>query len=272
MNAHIYLTEMKRNRNSILIWGALLAGLILLGMSFFPVIMQGDALKQIQSLLESPFMKGWMKALGATPEVLSNVLGFYVTRNALFINLIGCFFAIILGGRILAQEEYERTAEFLLSRPVTRAEVMSSKLTVLFTGISIVTIVTLVFGYAGLELFKGNSEYRAIPFLIYTFYSFLLMQAFGAIGLFLSLLSGRARPMNSLGIGIVTGTFFLDMISKFTQAADWVGFASPFKFIDSEVLRPGYGLIWWRVFYFVGLTLGLWALSFVIFRKKDILI
>jgi hypothetical protein len=75
MNAHIYLTEMKRNRNSILIWRALLAALILLGMSFFPVIMQGEAFKQIQSLLESPFMKGRMKALGATPEILSNVLG-----------------------------------------------------------------------------------------------------------------------------------------------------------------------------------------------------
>jgi ABC-2 type transport system permease protein len=272
MNAHIYLTEMKRIRNSILIWAVLLAGLILLGMSFFPVIMQGEALKQIQSLLESPFMKGWMKALGATAEILSNVLGFYVTRNALFINLIGCFFAILLGGRILAQEEYEKTAEFLLSRPVTRAEVMGSKLAVLFSGISIISIVTLAFGYAGLELFKGDSEYKIIPFLVYTFYSFFLMQAFGAIGLFLSLLSGRGRPMTSLGIGIVTGTFFLDMISKFTPAADWVGFASPFKFVDSEVLRPGYGLIWWRVFYFVGLTCLLWAVSFIIYRKKDILI
>jgi len=195
-----------------------------------------------------------------------------VTRNALFINLIGCFFAIILGGRILAQEEYEKTAESLLSRPVTRAEVMESKLAVLFTGISIITIVTLAFGYAGLELFKGDSEYGVVPFLVYTFYSFLLMQAFGAIGLFLSLLSGRGRPMSSLGIGVVTGTFFLDMISKFTQGADWVGFASPFKFVDSEVLRPGYGLIWWRVFYFVGLTCLLWAVSFIIYRKKDILV
>jgi ABC-2 type transport system permease protein len=272
MNAHIYLTEMKRIRNSILIWAVLLAGLILLGMSFFPVIMQGEAFKQIQSLLESPFMKGWMKALGATPDILSNVLGFYVTRNALFINLIGCFFAIILGGRILAQEEYEKTAEFLLSRPVTRAEVMGSKLAVLFSGVSFITIVTLAIGYAGLELFKGNSEYRVIPFLVYTFYSFLLMQAFGAIGLFLSLLSGRGRPMSSLGIGVVSGTFFLDMISKFSKSADWIGFVSPFKFVDSEVLRPGYGLIWWRIFYFVGFTFLLWALSFVIFRKKDILI
>ena len=272
MNFHIFRMEMKRNRTSILVWAVLLAALIVLGMSFFPVIMQGDAFKQLQGFFETPWMKGWMEALGATPDIMANVLGYYATRNALFIVLMGNFFAILLGGRLLAQEEYEKTAEFLLTRPVTRTEVMAAKLAVLVTGITIITAVILASGLASLELFKGDSEYQFAAFLVHTIYSFLLMQLFGAIGLFLSILMRRARPMTTAGIGIVAGTFFLDMISRFTRSADWIGWVSPFKFMDGEVLRPDYGLIWWRVLYFVGFTLGLWTLSFLIYRKKDVLI
>jgi ABC-2 type transport system permease protein len=272
MIAHIYLKEMKRNRTSILIWGVLLAALILMGMSFFPIIMQGEALKQLQGFFETPFMKGWMEALGATPNIMANVLGFYATRNALFIVLMGNFFAILLGGRLLAQEEYEKTAEFLLTRPVTRTEVMAGKLAVLATGVTVITAVIFASGYLSLELFKGDSDYRFAAFLVHTVYSFLLMQLFGAFGLFLSLLMRRARPMTTVGIGIVAGTFFLDMVSRFAKSADWIGYIGPFKFMDGEVLRPDYGLTWWRVLYFVGLTLGLWALSFVVYRKKDILV
>jgi ABC-2 type transport system permease protein len=272
VNSHIYRLEMKRNRTSMIIWAVLLAALIVLGMSFFPVIMQGEALQQLQGFFETPWMKSWMEALGATPDILTNILGFYATRNALFIVLMGNFFAVLLGGRILAQEEYEKTAEFLLTRPVTRTEVLGGKLAILVTGVTIITAVIFAFGYASLELFKGDSEYRLAAFLVHTFYSFLLMQLFGAIGLFLSLLMKRARPMTTAGIGIVAGTFFLDMVSRFAKSADWIGYLGPFKFMDSEVLRPEYGLIWWRVLYFAGLTLLLWALSFAIYRKKDILI
>ncbi len=271
MNAHIYRMEMRRNRISIFIWGGLLAVLILLGMSFFPIIMQGETFKQLEGFFQTPFMKGWMEALGATPSILANILGFYATRNALFIVLMGNFFAILLGGRIVAQEEYEKTAEFLLTRPVTRIEVMAGKLAVLVTAVTIITAVIFASGFASLELFKGASKYRLTAFLVHTVYSFLLMQLFGAAGLFLSLSMRRPRPMATIGIGIVAGTFFLDMISRFAKSADWIGWVSPFKFMDSEVLRPDYGLMWWRVLYFVGLTLGLWVLSFVLYKRKDIL-
>jgi ABC-2 type transport system permease protein len=241
-------------------------------MSFFPVVMQGEAFKQLRGFFETPFMKGWMDALGATPDIMANVLGFYATRNALFIVLMGNFFAILLGGRLLAQEEYEKTAEFLLTRPVTRSEILAGKLAVLVAGITIVTAVIFASGWASLELFKGDTGYRMPAFLVHTVYSFLLMQLFGAIGLFLSLLMRRARPMTTVVIGIVAGTFFLDMVSRFTKTADWIGWASPFKFLDGEVLRPDYGLTGWRVLYFIGLTGGLWAMSFLLYRKRDVLV
>ncbi len=73
-------------------------------------------------------------------------------------------------------------------------------------------------------------------------------------------------------IGIVVGGYFLDSISRVTPAADKFGYISPFKFVDSGVMRPDYGLDWWRVLYFVAVSLLLFGLTFWIYRKKDILI
>jgi ABC-type transport system involved in multi-copper enzyme maturation permease subunit len=51
-----------------------------------------------------------------------------------------------------------------------------------------------------------------------------------------------------------------------------IGYLSPFKFVDSTVMRPDYGLDWWRVLYFVVLSLLLFGLTLWKYRKKDILI
>jgi len=271
-NRNIYLKELKRFRTSVIAWCLSIDVLILMGMAFYPILMEEDMLKQITAFFENPFMKNIMSAFGATLDVMTNVLGYYVTRNAVFIMLIGSFFFILLAGKILAQEEHEKTAEFLLAKPVTRLEIAWTKFTVFFNCLVLLNVNILVIGFISLEIFKGNSEYRLTAFLIYSFYAFLLMLTLGAIGLFLSLLIKRGRPVTNVSIGIIIGVYFVDVLSKVTKSADKIGYLSPFKYVDSRVLYPDYGLIWWRVLYFLGISFVLIILTLLIYKKKDILV
>lgn len=68
------------------------------------------------------------------------------------------------------------------------------------------------------------------------------------------------------------GGYFLDVLSKVTKSAAGIGYLSPFRFVDSGVLQPGYRFAWWRVLYFVGVSFVLFALSFLVYKKKDILV
>ena len=272
INTNIYSKELKRYRNSFIAWSISISVLILSGMAFYPILMQGDMLKQITAFFENPFMKNIMTAFGAGLDVLTNVLGFYSTRNATFFMLLGSFYSIFLAGKILAQEEREKTAEFLLTKPVTRLEVLRSKLAAYFTYLLLLNVVILLISFLSLEIFKGDTDYRLMAFIIHWLYSFLLMMAFGAIGLFLSLLIKRGRPITNLSIGIIVGGYFIDVLSKVTTSADKIGYLSPFKFVDSGVLRPDYGLAWWRVLYFLGISLVLITITFVLYKKKDILV
>lgn len=272
VNTNIYTKELKRYRNSFIGWSISIIVFILLGMAFYPLLMQGDMLKQMTAFFENPFMKNMMTAFGASLDMITNVLGFYSTRNAMFIMLLGSFYSILLAGKILAREEREKTSEFLLTKPVTRLEVVRSKLAVYLTYLLLLNVVILVTGFLSLEIFKGVSQYSLKAFFIHWFYSFLLMLTFGAIGLFLSLLIKRGRPITNLSIGVIVGGYFIDVLSRVTLSADKFGYFSPFKFVDAGVLRPDYALVGWRVMYFLGISLVLIILTFVLYKKKDILV
>jgi len=272
LNKNIYIKELKYHRTSFITWCLSFIVLILLDMAFYPIIMKDNLYEQLSFLYENPFMKGLMTAFGASLDVFTNVLGFYTARNTMFILLLGGFFSILLAGKILSQEEHEKTAEFLLTKPVSRSEVVWSKLAAFFSLLLTLNIIILITGFISIELFKGDSEYSLAAFLIHTFYCFLLMLTFGAVGLFLSLWIKRGRPTTNISIGIIIGGFFIDAVSKITPSLDKIGYVSPFKFVDSSVLSPDYGLMWWRLLYFVGLSLLFFILTFIIYKKKDILI
>jgi ABC-2 type transport system permease protein len=272
INTNLYRTELKRYRNSLIGWSISLSIFNILGMSFYPLLMQEDMLKQITAFLENPFMKNMMTAFGASIDIWTNVLGFYSTRNAMFIMLIGSLYSILLAGKILAREEQEKTAEFLLAKPVTRLEVVRSKLAVYLTHLMLFNIVIMLIGFLTLEIFKGDSHYSLKAFFIHWFYALLLMLTFGAIGLFLSLLIKRGRPITNQSIVIIVGAYFIDMLSRVTPSADKFGYLSPFKFVDAGVLRIDYALVGWRVIYFLGISLVLISLTFILYKKKDILV
>ena len=272
INKNIYFKELKHQRTSFIIWCLSFIVLIWLDMAFYPILMKDDFMKQLSVLFENPFLKGIMSAFGGSLDGFINVLGFYTARNTMFILLLGSFFSILLAGKILSQEEHEKTAEFLLTKPVTRFEVVWSKLAAYFSLLLTLNIIILITGFISIEVFKGESEYRVAAFFIHTFYCFLLMLALGAVGLFLSLWIKRGRPTTNISIGIVVGGYILDALSKVNPKVETLGYLSPFKFVDSDVLNPGYGLIWWRLLYFLGLSLVLFILTFVVYKKKDILI
>lgn len=213
-----------------------------------------------------------MAAFGANMESFTNVLGFYATRNPIVVGLLGSFFSIMLASKILSREEREQTAEFLLAKHISRIEVVGSKLAVFLTCLVFLNVVITAAGFLSLEIFKGDSEYSVAVFFCYAFYSFLVMLLFGAVGFFLSILIKRGQSMTSISIGIILGSYFFDIVSKATPAAAMIGYISPFKFVPTDVLNPGYGIEGLRLLYFGGISALFFLLTFVIYRKKDILV
>jgi ABC-2 type transport system permease protein len=273
MNRHVFFMELKRNKNSLIIWCLSIAGVVILGMAFYPVI-SDSGITAMTSLFETPLMKTMMSAFGADISSMTDILGYYSTYNSIYALLTGCIFSIMLTCRIIAQEENDKTAEFLLTRPLTRSEIIISKVLAFLTQLIVFNTVIISAGAVCLEIFSkpDTPHYRIDVFLTLSLYGFLLMLLLGFTGLFISLLKKRGRTVTGVSIGIVVGSYFLDAISKITREADFIGYISPFKFVNTNVLSRAYQLDWWRLLYFLGISAVLFILSYNIFKKKDILI
>lgn len=267
MNKNLFLKEMRRNAMSLLLWIIVITLLISFTMSVYQSFVENRT--KVMGML-SLVPKGALQFKGiSNVNDLISVLGFYAVNNVIYMMLLGSIFAMVLGSNVLLKEEYNKTAEFLLTKPLTRSEVFFSKLAVLFIHVIILNMITTLAGFISMKLFQKN-PFSMGAFLILSIYTLLLNMLFGATGLFLSNLVKRPRPITTLGIGLVLFLYFIFTLSKITESATRIGYISPFKYVNMEVTSPAYHLELWNVLYFAGFTLLLTGISYRLYSKKDI--
>jgi ABC-2 type transport system permease protein len=268
MNSILFYMELRRNARSLILWSAVIGLLIFFTMSFFRTVLQYQ--QQIAGMVNLvPAMALKMRGFSSIRDIFS-VLGFYTANNLVYMMLLGSIYAIVLSSNILLKEEYGKTAEYLLSRPVTRREVFTTKLAVSQVNILILNFLATLIGYISIMVYK-KGPFDLQPFLIISFYTLLLNLLFGALGFFISVTKKRARPVTSSCVGLVLVLYFLYSISRISGVDGSFGYLSPFKWVNVNVLSPAYGLEPWRTVPFLGITALLILVSGFIYRRKDIL-
>jgi ABC-2 type transport system permease protein len=267
MNKNLFLKEMRRNALSLLLWILVISLLISFTMSAYQTFVENRS-KVMGMINLVPKGVLQFKGISNVNDLLS-VLGFYAVNNVIYMMVLGSIFAMVLGSNILLKEEYNKTAEYLMTKPLTRSEVFFSKAAVIFLHVIILNAVTALVGFISMKLVQKN-PFSAGAFFILTLYTLMLNMLFGATGLFLSNLVKRPRPITTLGIGLVLFLYFIFTVSKITESSSGIGIISPFKYVNMEVTSPTYGLGIWNVAYFVGFALILTSISYRLFCRKDI--
>jgi ABC-2 type transport system permease protein len=198
------------------------------------------------------------------------VIGFYTANNLIYMMLMGSIFAIVLTSNILLKEEYGKTAEYLMSRPVTRHEIFITKTALAFLHIFLLNFAVAGIGFVACLVYK-KGPFDVPAFLVISFYTLLLNLLFGALGLLFSVRIRRAHPITSFSVALVMVLYFLYTISRMSGIDGSFGYLSPFKWVNVDVLSPGYGLEFSRLVAFVGSITILVLISWFLYRRKDIL-
>jgi ABC-2 type transport system permease protein len=271
MSTNIFYLEFKRILKPTALWTFFICFFIVIDMVFYREMIESGMYDQMMNMMNNPFIGNMVKGFGINPEQLTNALGFYAIRNTMITMLMGGIYAVITSSSLIAREEYEKTIEFLLSRPVSRFEVIHSKFLAFQINLFMMNLIFSIVGYISLELFK-LSDYSLYSYFVLCVYTYLLTLIFGSIGLFLSLLMKRGRVFIGAIIGLVLGAYFLEILSKLTESANFIGYFTPFKYADKDVLKLGYGFDFWNIMFFVVATIVLTVLSYRVFQKKDIVV
>lgn len=267
MNRNLFLKELGRNALGLIIWTIVITLFISVTMAVYPTFVENQSkITGMLSLIPKEVLQ--FKGISNMNDFLS-VLGFYAVNNIIYMMVLGSIYAIVLSSGILLKEEYNKTAEYLLTRPITRSEIFISKGTVVLIYIFILNIITAFGGFISLELVK-NGPFSIRAFLILSLNTLLLNILFAAIGLFMSTIVKRAKPITTFSIGLVLIFYFIFTLSKITEGASKIGYLSPFRYVNTDATNPAYSIDILHLAYFIGISLLLTGIAYRLYQRKDI--
>ena len=154
-------------------------------------------------------------AFGLGDIDLSTVLGFF-SLIYLLLQILLSIQAASYGFSLVSIEERELTADFLLTKPVARPWIMTSKLLAALAGIALTQVVVWVSTFGVINTFKGGRTYDP-GLLLRMLLGLIVFQLFFlSVGLVISLLVKRVRSVTpyamALGFGLYVLSAFGDML------------------------------------------------------------
>jgi len=268
MNRNLLNKDLKRNLKGFLGWS--FAAVIFIGITVGIYSSMRESMSMITALYAT-LPEAIMEALNFGEDQWNTMLGFYTTYFIYYVPLLGGIYAYHLGGKLLAIEEQNRTAEFLLSRPLSRNTIVASKLIVYSIYIIGFNILVYLMGLISCGL-ASDWDYSILNYTILHLHGVMFCLFIGCLGLFIAVVMKKARLNMMVGIGIVMGSYVFDMVLRITDKVQFLSYLTPFKYINIDVISPDYKLEVWRILVLFVASVILAALSFLRYRRKDILV
>lgn len=262
---NMYLHELKSMRKSAIIWTLSLIALAALYFSLYSG-MTRDVV-EFKKLL-SGYPASVRAMLGIDLDYITSILGFYSMVFS-FITLCGAVQAMNLGVSILSKETRERTADFLLVKPVSRFAVVSAKLLAAFTTVIATNIVYWTAATIIANMAK-TADYNGRVFFMINLTLLFIQLIFLAIGVVVSVFFNKLKSVLPISLGVVFGSYIIGAIISTGKNNDVVRFISPFKYFDTIYIiknssyEASYLIISAIIIAVAVIT------SYIIYIKKDI--
>lgn len=262
----IFIREFKRNLKSLIIWGLILAGLIILMLSVYPQIAKES--KAMEELIKA-YPEGLKKAFGMDKINFGTILGFYGIEIYIMTTLLGSIYAVMFASSIIAKETNDKTIEFLLAEPVTRVEIVTQKLLVFLSNVFLLNLIIVVFSIIGFQ-FTENPEVSVKIFALLSIATLLLHLTFGAVAFLLSAIMKRTRNIVSISLGIVFVEYFFHVMSGVSEKLKNFKYISPFSYVDSGNIISKGSISITYVCIMIAVIISSIAAAYVVYNRKDI--
>ena len=258
----IYIKELKQSFKSLCIWTASIAFMMLVCVLLFPEI-KGE-MDSVSSIFAN--MGGFTAAFGMDKLSFGQLMGFYGIECGNVLGIGGGFFAALAGISVLANEEKERTAEFLLTHPISRVSIIAQKLLSVLTQVVVLNIVVVAVSLISAAVIDESFEMKEFMLL---HVAYLIMQleisciCFG-ISAFIR------RGSIGIGLGLALAFYFMNLVCNMTEQAEFLRYITPYAYAEaSNIISEGKLDTVLIVIGIIIAVIGA-AVGFVKYTKKDI--
>lgn len=261
---NVFLRELTAYRKSTIIWATSMSALIVIYLALYPAFTHDVA--ATREVLAS-FPEALRVAFNISLESFFTVYGFYGYILS-FAILAGAIQAMNVGTGVISKEISGKTADFLLSKPITRSRMVSAKLAAAFTVILITDAVFTVVAYLT-TLMVSEDPVDVRIFLLLTSTLLLVQMFFLALGALFSVTLPKIKSVVSVSLPTVFAFYIIGMIGDLLEK-DQVRYVSPFRYFDSIYIITTVSLEGRYLAIVTAFVVVTVALSYVIFIKKNI--
>lgn len=258
----IYLHEFRLSKTSMIIWTSAISLFMILCIFLYPSMR--EQMKEISETFAN--MGTFSQAFGLDKVSFGTIMGYYSVECGNVLGLGGAFFAAITGINVIAKEEKEHTAEFLISHPIKRSSVVFQKAMVVLSEVVILNMIVYVLSLISLLCIKEDINYMKFT-LIHLAY--LLMQieiAFICFGISSLSLKGSI----GIGLGLAAIFYFINIIANLMDKLSWVKYFTPFGFCDGATIISSGKLDYKYIIVGYIVMILCVGFSFYYYNKKDI--
>lgn len=267
---NIILFEFKRLIKPCLIWSCVCILLTILSMSIFPSMATSDMQELVQGKLGA-LPEGFLKAFNIEKNMDFSNLYSYLAYSLHYIAIASGIYGSILGVSALSKEESEETISFLYVKPLTRREILNTKILSHFMIYIAYILANVIITFLICLLVKTKEDTIAelLNKTILLFGGFFFIGiVFFSVGMLISILQKKKRDVIPISLGIFFISYFLGVISKLREEVTWLKYFSPLEYFSTnEIVVSGldekFILISWII-----IVVSL-LISYFLYRRKD---
>jgi ABC-2 type transport system permease protein len=258
----LFLHELKRDKIKLIVWTAAITAMLVISIAIYPqMTSQMDEMGDMFSQ-----MGGFSEAFGMDKVNFGQYSGYFAVECGNVLGLGGAFFAALLGIAALAKEERERTAEFLLTHPVSRSYVVAQKLFALLAEVLILNLTVAAAGVLA-SFAIGQSIDGKQTFLVLLGYTLMQVEV-------VCIMFGISAFLRGNGIGIGLGAafvlYFMNILANLSDDLEFLRYITPFSYADGTSIVSSNKLeIKYLIPGIVFTAAGIVA-AFIKYNKKDI--
>ena len=254
--------ELWRERWTLAVWTVSIGALMTICVFLYPEMK--DEMDGVTELFAS--MGAFTAAFGMDRLNFGTFIGFYAVECGNILGLGGAFFACLIAVSILAKEEKDRTAEFLLTHPISRPRVVTEKLISILLQITVLNSIVLVLTVFSVLAIEEEIPLRELGLLHLAYYLLQIELAGICFGLSAILRRGGL----GMGIGLAAVMYFLNLVANISDGANFLKYITPLGYAEGaeivangslDAVRVALGLLF--------AALGIIA-AYQIYGKKDI--
>ena len=254
--------ELRQSKISFLIWTASIGFLLAVCIFLYPEMK--EEMDSVSDIFSS--MGSFTAAFGMDRLNFGTLVGYYTIECGNVLGLGGAFYAALCAAGMLSKEEKDRTAEFLLTHPVSRMRIITEKLAAVLLLITAVNLIIYAISTGSMMAIGEDIPWTEICLLHLAYYILQIELACICFGISAFMRKGSA----GIGLGIAAVMYFLNLIANISESAEFLKYITPFGYCDGADIAANGSLDGALVAIGMGISVIGVISAYIKYARKDI--